>query len=205
MKIKKFDEICIIENWLSELDLDNFNFFLKQVPEETWWNHDYEDVQFWNGRFYNAHEVYRSYEPYIAYRMIENRKRIKQFISKQYNKPEIFSDLCQFVRWFDGYELHPHADSEEPNGEPHPFPYREYASITYLNDDFVGGQIYFPNKDNFSPIIKPGMTVIFPGTLEYLHGVREVTNGVRYTLASFYTTDKTHDDRQDENIGLAFG
>ena len=57
MKIKKFDEICIIENWLSELDLDNFNFFLKQVPEETWWNHDYEDVQFWNGRFVTSRGV----------------------------------------------------------------------------------------------------------------------------------------------------
>ena len=45
----------------------------------------------------------------------------------------------------------------------------------------------FPDKDNFEPKIKPGMLVLFPGTLEYLHGVKEVTQGVRYTIASFFT------------------
>jgi hypothetical protein len=34
---------------------------------------------------------------------------------------------------------------------------------------------------------------VFPGTLDYLHGVRPVTHGMRHTLASFLTFDQAHE------------
>jgi len=201
---EKVDDIIIIENFLSPRYLEHLYEFITQVPEEKWWDHNYDDVEFWNGRFYNAHEVHKDGHPYMANIMWQQRKRVIKIIKSIFKKDTMYSDLCQFVRWFDGYELTPHADAEEPDGSPHPFPYREYASIIYLNDNFTGGEIYFPNK-NFSPKIKPGMLVLFPGTLEYLHGVREVTEGTRYTLCSFYTSQKEHSDDHWSETGISLG
>ena len=175
------DDIYIYEDFIDpSFILD----YARSIPEDDWWAGG--DNDFWNGRFYNSINMPDD----VNLATYALRDRITSEIEKTFGHDKIYSDLNQIVRWFGGYELQPHADSENPVGHPpHEFPYRQYASITYLNDDFVGGEIYFPNKD-FSPVIKPGMTVFFPGTLEYLHGVREVTEGVRYTCASFYTTDE---------------
>jgi hypothetical protein len=54
--------------------------------------------------------------------------------------------------------------------------------LVYLNDDFSGGEIYFPDRDVIiSP--KPGMLILFPGTKNYEHGVKKVESGIRYTLS----------------------
>jgi hypothetical protein len=65
----------------------------------------------------------------------------------------------------------------------------EYSSILYLNDDYEGGELYFEELDL---LIKPktNQLVFFPSGSEFRHEVRPVVSGDRYTLASFYTTDK---------------
>lgn len=104
--------------------------------------------------------------------------------------PPIYSDLVNYARWPAGYELQPHADSENPGGAPHPFPWRDFASVIYLNDDYVGGEIYFPNLGiELKP--DPRTLIVFPGTLFFLHGVRRVERGMRHTIASFLTFDAT--------------
>jgi hypothetical protein len=104
--------------------------------------------------------------------------------------PPIYSDLVNYARWPVGYELQPHADSENPGGAPHPFPWRDFASVIYLNDDYVGGEIYFPNLGiELKP--EPRTLIVFPGTLFFLHGVRRVERGMRHTIASFLTFDAT--------------
>lgn len=105
-------------------------------------------------------------------------------------QPPLFADLVNFARWPPGYDLHPHADSENPGGAPHPFPWRDFASVIYLNEDYEGGAIYFPNLDiELKP--QPGTLIIFPGTLRYLHGIRPVISGMRHTIASFITFDES--------------
>jgi hypothetical protein len=34
--------------------------------------------------------------------------------------------------------------------------------------------------------------IFFPGTLTFLHGVRPITSGARYTLTLFWTYDKNY-------------
>jgi predicted 2-oxoglutarate/Fe(II)-dependent dioxygenase YbiX len=103
----------------------------------------------------------------------------------------LHSDLINFARWPAGYELQPHADSENPGGVPHPYPWRDFATVIYLNDDYEGGEIHFPNLGlELKP--RPGTLVVFPGTLFFLHGVRRVTRGMRHTIASFLTFDPAH-------------
>lgn len=106
-------------------------------------------------------------------------------------QPSLYSDLINFARWPEGYELQPHADSENPGGIEHPFPWRDFATVIYLNDDYEGGEIYFPNLGiELKPT--PRTLIIFPGTLFFLHGVRRVTKGSRQTIASFLTFDPAH-------------
>lgn len=107
-------------------------------------------------------------------------------------QPPLYADVINFARWPPGYELLPHADAENPGGEPHPYPWRHFASVIYLNDDYGGGAIYFPELGiELRPPVRT--LLVFPGTLDYLHGVRAVTHGMRHTLASFLTFDSAHD------------
>lgn len=61
----------------------------------------------------------------------------------------------------------------------------QYAAVLYLNDDYSGGELFFPKKD-FKIKPKPGSLVIFPGTEEFEHGVRKVGLGPhRYVIPVF--------------------
>jgi hypothetical protein len=60
----------------------------------------------------------------------------------------------------------------------------KYGAVLYLNDDYEGGEIYYPNV-NIK--IKPqcGDLVIHPTDLKYSHGVKTVKNGIRYCTTTF--------------------
>ena len=63
---------------------------------------------------------------------------------------------------------------------------RDFSSLYYLNDDFQGGCLEFPE---LNLVLEPekGMCVTFPSTYEFLHGVRPVIKGVRYVLVNWST------------------
>lgn len=154
------------------------------------------DEGFWDGRVINASKIDN---PEIRNKLLANRNFLKSELAartKHYMTDPLYGDTLQIVRWLPGYELHPHADQANPDGSPHPFPWRDFAAITFLNDDFTGGELHFPHR---ALVVKPipGTAIIFPGNLEYLHGVREVKTGVRYTIASFFTYDVNHADSFD--------
>ena len=82
-----------------------------------------------------------------------------------------------------------HADCEGPDGNPamHNGYYRyNLAAICYLNEDYVGGEIFFPH---INKKIKPsaGDLVMFPG--KFRHGVTGVESGNRYTMLSWFRFD----------------
>lgn len=150
----------------------------------------------WNDRYVHAGDLVRPDRGFAGTKDIEAsnillgiREKVKQHIIKIRNlQIPLYSDMLQLVRWVPGNQQHPHADSQNEDGSTHPYYWREYASILYLNSDYTGGSIYFPQHDiELTP--SPGTMVTFPGTVEYMHGVRAVTSGERYTVASFWTTD----------------
>jgi predicted 2-oxoglutarate/Fe(II)-dependent dioxygenase YbiX len=65
----------------------------------------------------------------------------------------------------------------------------EYASNIYLNNDFSGGDLYFPYLD---VTIKPqkNQLIFFPSGIEFSHQVNEITDGERFAVSTFYTTEK---------------
>lgn len=154
------------------------------------------DTGFWDGRVINIAKISNAN---IRDKLINNRNALKAALMDKL-RPDatlpLYGDTLQIVRWVPGYELLPHADRENPDGSPHPYSWRDFAAVTFLNKDFTGGALYFPNQAiEITPT--PGTAAIFPGSLQYLHGVREVTSGVRYTLASFFTYDAFRADYLD--------
>jgi hypothetical protein len=179
--------ILIVENFLPKDILDWYTEFVKYTNR---WEQNGDGI--WNSRALNLHSMPADIrESVLDYRIAVKNKIQEHFTTDK----SLYADIFQFVRWREGDCLDPpHADAENINGDPHPFSYRNFASIIYLNENFRGGQISFPKFDNFCPEIKPGMLVAFPGTLDYLHGVSKVTSGIRYTIAGFFTYDPKHAD-----------
>ena len=66
----------------------------------------------------------------------------------------------------------------------------------YLNDDFEGGHTQFRvggGKDGiFDVKPKTGKLVFFSSGSEHVHGVKKITRGERYTLATWFTRDKNY-------------
>jgi len=178
--------IVIKESFLTSDEAADILSYAKTLT--TW---DTRALGFWNARIAHADAFA---EARFRDLLVAIRKRVRAEIVRAYGLSQpIFSDTLQIVRWPEGYEQQPHADSENPSGAPHPYFWRAYASLIYLNNDFEGGQIYFPNQ-GAAPMIKPGMLVFFPGTVEFLHGVSMITRGERYTVASFWSFDHTRQD-----------
>lgn len=90
---------------------------------------------------------------------------------------EISKDQIHIAKFENGPGMHEHFDISRPN---------DIATILYLNDDYIGGEIYFPE---YSISIKPkaGDLVMFPDNEMYVHGVKGVSGGPRYTLPRWFT------------------
>jgi predicted 2-oxoglutarate/Fe(II)-dependent dioxygenase YbiX len=90
------------------------------------------------------------------------------------------------IKWRPGMEQRPHADKQMNDGRPNPFPTYDINSLIYYNDNFEGGELYYPDYDlTVKP--EPGLAVAHPGDINYLHGVKPIISGERYTTPSFYT------------------
>lgn len=72
------------------------------------------------------------------------------------------------------------------------------ASITYLNDDYIGGQTVI---DGISVQPLTGRTVYFDGN-EHKHAVMNVIKGNRYTISLWYGHDKKSLITEDYYNGL---
>lgn len=76
-----------------------------------------------------------------------------------------------------GYGMHEHFDAGKPN---------DIATLIYINDDYEGGEIYFPE---LGVEIKPkaGDLIMFPDNPNFIHGVKPITSGVRFTTPRWFT------------------
>jgi hypothetical protein len=88
-------------------------------------------------------------------------------------------------KWDVGGFASPHSDNSDFDGNPNPFEINKYVAILYLNGDYSGGELYFPDHGiEFKP--KAYSLIVFPGGIENIHGVKEITQGTRYTMVSFW-------------------
>ncbi len=71
----------------------------------------------------------------------------------------------------------------------HPTTITEGAMVLYLNDDYEGGELFFPD---IGLEIKPksGQLIAWPSGPFFEHGVKPVLRGDRYVVSAFLTTPK---------------
>lgn len=56
------------------------------------------------------------------------------------------------------------------------------SAVVYLNDDYEGGEIYFPRFDGLTVKPKAGDIVVFPSTFIYEHASQDMISGVKYAV-----------------------
>lgn len=125
--------------------------------------------------------------------LVEIRKRIRTKIMEEYQMKAVYADSLNLIKWPHGYVQPAHSDLENYNGEPHIYNWRQIGCVLYLNDQFEGGEIHFPQHGVTIPV-KPRMLAFFPGDVNHAHGVNRVLNGTRYTISSFWTEYENHKD-----------
>lgn len=185
--------LLVVEDFLSKEDLDAYLEAINTTPEEAWWKHyeahlkqfclekfgrddvenlvaegKYEVTQGWADKNLNIdfHPVTRKLN-----------KIVNDFIAEADNTLELAS-FGIFQRMQEGVELKSHTDQ-------HTDPSIRYAGVIYLNDNYVDGEIFWPNK-NIEIKPKAGSLIVFPGTDEFHHGVRHVGKGpIRYVIPGF--------------------
>ena len=180
----------VVDNFITNEEIRIVMNFIEN-NQFLWTNLD--PANFWTGRSLDYHVIH---DKTVRDIMLTNMNNMINLTKQHSGFQELHSDLLQITRWPEGYELRPHADGENSDNQPHPFPWRLFGSVIYLNDNFEGGEIHYPLR-NISMKPKPGMLSVHPGTLDFLHGVRPVTQGIRYTIASFLTTNISHKFKHD--------
>lgn len=184
------NEIKIIDNFLTQEEVDIFLSFAKNT--DKW--HVFHDQEFWNQRTLNAEFIYKNLNKEVGLLLYNVRQRVKTKAEELYpNDSPIYPDMFQIVKWPEGYEQDPHHDDMKGYAGTDWFHHRKYGSVLYLNDDYEGGKTYYP-QHNISITPKSGSLVIHPGDIGYVHGVTEVKNNTRYTLAGFWTYEKEYFD-----------
>lgn len=91
----------------------------------------------------------------------------------------ILQDQFGINKYNQGSLMGPHADQYDGNMT------LKYSLVTYLNDDYEGGEIEFPNQN---VKIKPsaGSIIIFPSAVPYLHQSNEIIKGQKYMCPGFW-------------------
>lgn len=131
-------------------------------------------------------------QPWGVYRIIskEMPNHIVEILSKIFKtayenfiemydiKIEPVSELFNVVKFEKGYAMHLHVDVLSVSA-------LHLASVYYINDDYSGGEINFPDHDL---TIKPNANslILFPGNENYWHETLKVKENTRYTSTKFF-------------------
>lgn len=176
--------IHVVEDFISENESQILNCYIRT---NTIWAKS-QTHENWEDRVHNVN-LFSDCEAKNTAQTIIDRVGLK--IEEVLNV-KLADNQPSIVRWLPGNGQAPHADKQLPDGSPNLYPQNDIASLVYLNDDYEGGDIWFPNQ-NIS--IKPNKSslIFFPGDLNFLHGVTPVKNRVRYTMPSFWKVLKIND------------
>jgi hypothetical protein len=168
--------IRLLINWVKQRE-DSFN---KHINE----------IEYWNGKCIYYRDMPSDIQRVLKSASLAMRKYIQ--INLINESRYLYSELPQLIRWKEGDVMTPHADNIEQDGmTPNTSPWRDFGGVIYLNSDFEGGKIYYPNL-GIEVTPRPGMLVLHPGELKYTHGVSRINTGKRYTIVSFFTFDQSY-------------
>lgn len=160
------NNIKVIKNFISDEECDLIVNTIKKQNTGEDNNYLFDNRKIFN---FNIYPKILSFGPIIKNK-VEDLYSIKV---KQTTVPNI-------TQWSESYKMSAHVDDLGVNKTNH------MATIIYLNQDYVGGEISFITHDLS---IKPekGDLLIFPGNLHYCHEVKEVLKGNRFTIPIWFS------------------
>jgi hypothetical protein len=82
-------------------------------------------------------------------------------------------DQVTIKAWNQGQSMGPHFDGQDGNKD------LAFSLVTYINDDYEGGEISFPNH-NVAVKPKAGSLIMFPSQQPFIHEVKPIISGTRY-------------------------
>ena len=134
-----------------------------------------------------------------------------EYVISQYKKDTIIDD-CQWPERYryenfglkrylcDGEQQHDtHIDASDVDSAK-----RFVALVCYLNDDFDGGETFFPQY-NYETTVSTGSVLVFPVSWSYLHRGKPPTGGYsKYILNSFLQYEQRQEMNRigDKTMGL---
>lgn len=169
-----------LKNLIRKSHCDEIFTFLKENTSKTY---EAANTRPW---FENNNIFYTQVrDPYIKDLLRNYIFKLSIEISLHYKK-KIYPHYTDLVLWNKGKSMEAHVDTGKGSDEETRkiLKPRHYSSVIYLNDDFKGGQTFVKQKK-----VKPqkGAALIFESNVP--HGVAEVKEGVRGTIASWFTRD----------------
>jgi hypothetical protein len=178
------ENIVVIDNFIEEKDILKIKEFcstlnkFKSIPNDNWDNRVCDNV------------ILSEIAPEINIILKDYQAKHKKIIENFFNV-ELYDNVPSVVIWREGDGQSAHADKEQLDGSPNPYPENDIASLFYLNDDYTGGEIYFPIQ-KIQLKMKSGSAVFFPGDRFYQHGVTNVESGKRFTCPAFWNVKVNH-------------
>lgn len=104
-------------------------------------------------------------------------RRCIHLINDHYQTDYTLDTLYNIYKFREGDFMKEHHDSGLS-------PDIKLGAVIYLNDDFEGGEIYYPKANlEIKPVARS--LVVHPAGMIYRHGVKSVTSGERFSLAGF--------------------
>lgn len=185
-KIVYFEKVIL--NYQELIDLANSLNCKSVTPWEVWkangsLNSDsYGEIKFLNRKFYNQeNEEDKKKSIKLIETLCDSIILCAKKYSEIYNIPEkdfiFFSEIIKdnstkigFYKYDQGVSMGPHLDLNKDNS------YLEYTVVIYMNSDYEGGELNFPNHNI---TIKPsaGSIAIYPSGDPFLHESKTVTKG----------------------------
>jgi predicted 2-oxoglutarate/Fe(II)-dependent dioxygenase YbiX len=187
------EDIAIVDNFVSKKEAKNMIDFFKM--EEQQWG----PIAFYGSQGMGfAPKDERLLQFNLEENFFENLRNKFKNSCEVFFERKLKSNTSHAQKWEIGGFANPHSDSSDLDGNLNSFQINKYVGILYLNDDYEGGVLYFPDHDiKIKP--KSGDFVMFPGGIENVHGVSEITKGSRYTMVSFWDYEESEYDEETKN------
>lgn len=168
MKLTVHDsKIYEVEDFLSDRDISRLNAAIEETAPEDWFRDDTNGT-IWEGRNLKV--------------PADVKEDLELRVSKIFKNYSRIHDLSDLIAYRPGTGMGLHQDNVNPDDVTN-----VYGVVIYLNSDYLGGEIYYPDI-NLSIKPKAGSLVVHPAGLT--HGVKEVKEGVRYMISTFVKGDE---------------
>jgi hypothetical protein len=186
------DQVWQVRKFMSDEDRQEIFDFIAGLTEEDWVGHYMDHLRDKAEKEFGTRDIESLQkegkmeitdnwaDKNIMFTGQEIKGRINEGISKivSYDPNLFFAGSGTIQRQYEGSDLKVHVDN-------HVDPYVAYAAVIYLNDDYVHGEVIFPEQGlELKP--EPGTLLMFSSGESHPHGVNPPGPGpLRYVIPCF--------------------